>query len=63
MLKILRLENYGNINYYKIEYVNNFHNFFINFLDDAGFTKEEILKVDTPFFNLEGEYIFLAKKI
>jgi len=62
MLKIIKIENYVDIHYYVILLENDFHNLFISFLNELGFNSGEISKVDTPFFNLEGEYLPLLKE-
>jgi len=62
MLKITKIANYVDIHHYVVLLENDFHNLFINFLNELGFNSEEISKVDTPFFNLEGEYIPLLKE-
>lgn len=61
MIKIKRISNEEEIHYFKLELNENFHNQLIAFLDDLNFSDDDILKVDTPFSELSGEYIYLHR--
>ena len=63
MLEITAIEKFNKVQHYRVLYFSNTHNEFINFLHDCGFDENEIMKVDTPFFELEGGYIFLKHKL
>ena len=62
MLEIVGIENYEKVHHYSVIYGNETHNEFENFLYDFGFSEDERIQVDTPFFTMEGGYIFLKHK-
>ena len=62
MIVIKRISNEDEINHYEFENSINVHNELINFLDSLGFEDDELNKIDTPFFELNEEYLFAKKE-
>jgi hypothetical protein len=62
MIQIKRMSNEDGIHCF--EFVNsvNIHNQLINFLYMLGFCDDALTKIDTPFSELDGVYIFVKKK-
>lgn len=62
MIKIKRISNEEDIHYFKLELSEDIHNQLINFFHSLGFPSDETLKIDTPFSELDSEYIYLHGK-
>ena len=62
MIGITRLSNDEEAHYFKLIIHPQIHNELIEFFATWNFPKEELEKIDTPFSELEGEYIFLKSK-
>lgn len=62
MIKIKRISNEEEIHLYVLENSVDMHNELIGFLHSLNFEKKEIMKIDTPFSELEEEYIFTKNK-
>ena len=59
MIKIKGITNEGEIHHFKLGIDYSTHNELISFFDGFGFSGEELLKIDTPFPELSGVYIYL----
>ena len=61
MIQIKKISNEDEIHHHELENSSEMYNELIGFLFDNKFQEDEINKIDTPFSELEGEYIFVKK--
>lgn len=62
MIRIKRISNEDSIHYFKLDITPDIHSELINFFHKLSFPEDELTKIDTPFSELEGEYICIKKK-
>ena len=62
MIQIKRINNEDGMHYYKFDIDFDTHNKLINFLTHIDFQHDELIKIDTPFSELEGEYFHVKKE-
>jgi len=62
MIKIKRIANEESIHHYVFENSTNIHNELLGYFNDLKFEKDELIKIDTPFTELEEEYIFMKSE-
>jgi len=59
MIIIKKISNKEEIHQYVFDIMPDTHGQLINFFNKIGFNQDEIIELDTPFSELDGEYLFI----
>ena len=62
MIRINRISSKEGIHHYVFNIMPDIHNQLISFFNDLDFSQDELLEIDTPFSELDGEYVYIKNK-